>query len=190
MTWLSFILVALLFFMPGIDLAKIVLDNTPPLILSLPFLPVSISVQINNSIWLALCTGMAWLIIFVILIGIQMFFHFNILTELSLRNGMLFSRVPESARIICILIACFDLFLLVLRAIVLLIIGVLAIKNVDSIIAFLLGFPFGENILILSIFTLIAEAVYKNECGWQYKQSIIRNRKYRKVNQKAIAIRA
>jgi hypothetical protein len=92
MAWVSYVIIALLFYMPVIGLGKMVQKDV--MRLSVPLLPVSIPIPFSGALRLLLLSLGLWAVLWLVLYGLEMAGSLS-LRRAGLRPGLLYARQPR-----------------------------------------------------------------------------------------------
>jgi hypothetical protein len=215
MTWISFVIVVLLFYMPKVGLAPMIHEPNEPLWqVQFPFFDTGAILSfapLGGMPQLLLYSIVAWAVLTLILLVLEVVSDFTLLEGLRSRNGMLYSTMPWLSNYIVILAARFvaismsiKLLLEWMSTVVTALIaggvgplGLLqSLQTVGASVLALVWFNFDPYTITLTTVTLLAdcchnvvEGFFKDEQRYRYEFEFRRNEQLRKGGSAIIALR-
>ncbi|MBM3149951.1 MAG: hypothetical protein FJZ93_04800 [Chloroflexi bacterium] len=197
MTWISFVIVTLLFFTPIIGLGPVVVKEQT---FALTLVGFSLPRQYTGYISLLLyCVGL-WLVLSLALLALEQASRWD-LAKARLCPGLIYAVHPKLSNRVAVLLADLVLIYLVTRwalpeiakrlaPLLSLFLPQLA-SSLSAVPQFVDAFfpqvPLG--LIVLSIFTLVAAYGFDREQQYRYKVAVLRNQLQRKEQQKQIVVR-
>ncbi len=181
MTWISFVIVAIVFYSPLLDLGASIV-HAPSTDFVIRF--VSLTLPITGYGRLFVFSLAAWIVLSAILIGIESLLVPYIITRLHLRNGLLFASRPDVSLVLAEILAWIILGYFVVKTLLTEVVARFIPAAAD-----ILPIKLDMILIVLSLLTLIAVFGFKLEQTIRYTADIRRNQLQRKKTQNVIITR-
>lgn len=207
MARLSLAIVSLAYYLPFFGLWRIILEKQ--ILFEIPLFGFNFGVNIPNSgiVLLFIYSLLSWFVLFIVFIGIEKLIKVDLLEELNLRNGMLYSIKPNFTLNILDIIASIVLSILLAKymflSILQMIVSVGLLNWLEKIASFggssiglsfsqviesFLSRPFEMTALSFSLLVLIVSFLGKREQRYRFFNDISRTQEIRHQKQNEVII--